>query len=80
MIAWLMKDELEMVWKQAAVACLWYYTRICLEGLRNTTENISRDSRSPGQFLNPKPPEYEAECKLLGHDDRTLCSETTVTV
>jgi hypothetical protein len=27
---------------------------------RKTTRNLSQDSRSPGQDLNPGPPEYEA--------------------
>jgi hypothetical protein len=36
------------------------YSRIRLEGLRNTTKNISQDSWSPGRDLNPEPPEYEA--------------------
>jgi hypothetical protein len=33
---------------------------ICLQGLRKTTKNLSQDSQSPGQELDPKAPEYEA--------------------
>jgi hypothetical protein len=40
---------------------LWHYTNIYLEGLRKTTKNLSKDSRSPGRYLKPGPPEYEAE-------------------
>jgi hypothetical protein len=39
---------------------LRYYNGIFLEGLRKTTKNLSRDSRSPGRDLNPRPPEYES--------------------
>jgi hypothetical protein len=39
---------------------LKYYPSICLEGVRNTTKNLSQDSRSPGQDLNPETLEYEA--------------------
>jgi hypothetical protein len=38
----------------------WYYPDICLEGLRETKKNLSRDSRSPARDLNPGPVEYEA--------------------
>jgi hypothetical protein len=38
---------------------LRYYPDICLDVLRNTTKTLSQDSRSPGQDLNPGPPEYE---------------------
>jgi hypothetical protein len=39
---------------------LRYYPRICLEGLRNPTINLSKYNRAPGGDLNPRPPEYEA--------------------
>jgi hypothetical protein len=39
---------------------LRYYPNIHLEGLRKTTKNLSQDSWSPGQELNPGPPEYKA--------------------
>jgi hypothetical protein len=39
---------------------LRYYPGIRLEGLRKTTKNLSKDSRSPGRDLNLGPPEYEA--------------------
>jgi hypothetical protein len=53
-----------MKWKGYQRKQLWpnfgYYLNICLEGLRKTTRNLSQDSRSPCQDLNPGPPEYEA--------------------
>jgi hypothetical protein len=39
---------------------LRYYTGISLEGLRKTTKSLSQDSRSPGPYLKPGPPRYEA--------------------
>jgi hypothetical protein len=39
---------------------LMYYPGIRLEELRKTTTNLSKDSWSPGQDLNPGPSEYEA--------------------
>jgi hypothetical protein len=39
---------------------LRYYPSICLEELRKTMKNLSRDSQSPGRDLNPGHPEYEA--------------------
>jgi hypothetical protein len=33
---------------------------ICLEGPRKTTNNLRRDSLSPGRYMNPGPPEYKA--------------------
>jgi hypothetical protein len=55
-------DELERIWKEAAVAylILRYYPGICLERLRQTIKNLSEDSLTPGRDLNPDPPEYEA--------------------
>jgi hypothetical protein len=40
---------------------LRHYPSICLEGLSQTTKNLSQDSRSPGRDLNLWLPEYEAE-------------------
>jgi hypothetical protein len=34
------------------------YGSIFLEGLRQTTKNLSEDSLSQGRDLNPGPPEY----------------------
>jgi hypothetical protein len=48
--------ELERVWKEAVAA----YPGIRLEYLRETTVNLSQDSRSSGRDLNPGPPEYVA--------------------
>jgi hypothetical protein len=39
---------------------LRYYPGICLEGLREITENLSQDSRSSCRDLKPGLPEYEA--------------------
>jgi hypothetical protein len=36
-----MIEELKMIWKEAVVASSRYYPSICLEGLRETTENLS---------------------------------------
>jgi hypothetical protein len=33
---------------------------ICTEGMRKTTKNLSQDSQSLGQDLNPGSPEYDA--------------------
>jgi hypothetical protein len=47
------------MWKEAVVT--WrYYPGICLGSLRKTTKTLSHNSRSPGWYLNPGPPEYEA--------------------
>jgi hypothetical protein len=37
---------------------LWYGPGTCRQGLRKTTKH-SHDSRSPGWYLNPRPPEYK---------------------
>jgi hypothetical protein len=37
-----------------------YCSNICLEGLRETTEILSQDSRFLYRDLNPCPPEYNA--------------------
>jgi hypothetical protein len=39
---------------------LRYYPSIFLEGLRKTMKNLSQDNQSQTQYLNPRPPEYEA--------------------
>jgi hypothetical protein len=53
-----------MNWKGCGKKRSWpnlrLYPRICLEGLRKTTKNLSQDSRYPGRDLKPGPPEYEA--------------------
>jgi hypothetical protein len=38
------------------------YPGICLEGFSKSKKHVSHDSRSPGRDLNPRDPEYEAEC------------------
>jgi hypothetical protein len=45
---------------EVVVAKFKNYSGICLEGLKKTMKNLSQDSRSPGQDLNPRPPKYEA--------------------
>jgi hypothetical protein len=32
----------------------------CLDGVAQTTGNLSQDSLFPGQYLNLRPPEYKA--------------------
>jgi hypothetical protein len=48
-----------MNWKGRVRKRSWpnlrYYTGICLEELRETTKNLTQDSRSPGQDLNLEP-------------------------
>jgi hypothetical protein len=39
---------------------LRYYPKICLEGLRKATNNLSQGSWSPSQDLILRPPKYEA--------------------
>jgi hypothetical protein len=56
--------EVEGIWKENVVACL-YYPGIFLEGLRKTTKNLSQSSRSPDRDINPEPPEYEAHVNHL---------------
>jgi hypothetical protein len=54
-------DELERIWKEAAVASfLGCYPGIRLEGLRKTTKNV-QDSQSSDRNLNQGPLEHEAE-------------------
>jgi hypothetical protein len=36
------------------------YPGMCLEGLKNTTKNVSQVSRSLGRYLNSGPSDYEA--------------------
>jgi hypothetical protein len=42
-----MNDELEVIWKETVMAELKYYLRICLEGLKNTTETSIRIADVP---------------------------------
>jgi hypothetical protein len=37
------EDELERIWKEAAVASSRYYAGICLQGLEKTSKFISQD-------------------------------------
>jgi hypothetical protein len=37
----------------------------CLEGLKNTTKELSQYSWSLGQYFNPGPPEYEAGVLII---------------
>jgi hypothetical protein len=54
-------DRLKRICKKRSWPNLRHNHDICLEGLSKTTKNLSQDSPSPGQDLNPRPPEYEAE-------------------
>jgi hypothetical protein len=47
MVGWLMSDDLERIWKEAAMAYSKYYPGICLDGLRKTTENLSQVTSVP---------------------------------
>jgi hypothetical protein len=55
-IGCLMNDELGRIWKEAVWPNLKYYPGICLEVLRETTNNC-QDSQFPGRDLNPGRPE-----------------------
>jgi hypothetical protein len=56
-------DQLTVSWKEYESKLSWLnliqYPGMRLEELKNNTENLNQDSRSPGQYLNPGPPEYE---------------------
>jgi hypothetical protein len=52
-------EELERMWKKWPWPNLKYYPGIYLEGIRKNMKNLCKDSRSPGQDLNPETPEYE---------------------
>jgi hypothetical protein len=47
---------------------LRYNPGIYLEGLMNTTKNLSQDIQSPDRDLKPRPAEYEIG--VLNHDVR----------
>jgi hypothetical protein len=54
---WWIENDLD--WRQPW-SNLSYYPGIRLDGLRKPTKTLDHYSRSPGQDLNPVPPEYEA--------------------
>jgi hypothetical protein len=56
-----MTDELERIWKEAVVTLSKCYPRVCLEGLRKTTENIDQDIQCLGWNLNLSLLEYRLE-------------------
>jgi hypothetical protein len=43
-----MIDELERMWTDVVLSDLKYYRNICLEGLMETTRNLSQDRWCPG--------------------------------
>jgi hypothetical protein len=53
-----MIDEVERITREAVVAYSRYYPRICLDGLRKTTENLSQNSRCPGRSVNARIPPF----------------------
>jgi hypothetical protein len=53
-----MNNELENIWKAAAMAQFYVLSQHFLEILRKTTKTSNREKRCPGQDLNPCPPEY----------------------
>jgi hypothetical protein len=57
---------------------LWYSTSILLEGLRETTKNLSQDHWSPGRDLRSGPPKYEYE--PFSHSVRSHIQEGTYIV
>jgi hypothetical protein len=54
---------------------LSHYPEICLEGLRETTRNLSQHSRFPGRDLNPERPEYEGGTLTTTFGKRYLVEE-----
>jgi hypothetical protein len=50
-----MNSELEGTWKEAFVDQFCYYLDICLQGVRNTTKELSHDSRFTDRDLNIGP-------------------------
>jgi hypothetical protein len=70
-----------MNWKRCGRKRSWpnlrYYLCICLERLSKTSKNLSQDSLSPGQGLNPRLSEYEVGDTPVKHADgqkRPNCS------
>lgn len=59
MASWLMNDEFEEVLKEALLVYPRHNPRNCLQGLRNTTKNLSCGSLYPGRNLNREPLEYK---------------------
>jgi hypothetical protein len=56
MNGWLVNDELERIWKEGLVPNFKEIYRRSPEVKPRKTQN----SRFPGHYLNPGPPEYEA--------------------
>jgi hypothetical protein len=52
-----MNDGLERIWKGANFSQYRYYSGVCLEGLRNTTNSLSLNSGYPGRDSKGAPPE-----------------------
>jgi hypothetical protein len=55
-------------WKGFGSACsliIRYYPSIFLDGMRETMRNVNQNRWSPGQDLNPRPPEYKGVASLL---------------
>jgi hypothetical protein len=50
-----MNDELEKIWRETVVAWLRNYDKICLEGLRKTTETV-RIAGVAAEFKTKQPP------------------------
>jgi hypothetical protein len=53
-----MNNELERIWKEAAVAQTMYYTRFFVEGLKKTPRNSVKID-DPIRDLNQAPSKYE---------------------
>lgn len=52
--------QLRNIFEEISVLYLRYYPEICLDRLRKTTNNISKDNQWPSQDPNSCPPKYEA--------------------
>jgi hypothetical protein len=53
MVGRLTNNKFYRIWKEAIVVYSRYYPGICFQGLRNTTRNVSQDSRCPGLGVIP---------------------------
>jgi hypothetical protein len=60
-----MNDEWEETWKETLVAYSRYYPGIYLEGRRQITKTLNRDSRCSGRDSYPAPPEYKSRLLSL---------------
>jgi hypothetical protein len=66
-----------MKWKGYGRKWTWpnlrYFPGVCMERMREITKNLSQDSRSPGEDLNPGPHKYEKGVVTV----QTQCSKNS---